>query len=78
MINEIEKMSVHNINENTSIYSTMHVRSMLLKVMTLAMQEMHLNEVHFLKDKISQFESTTFKSTDVEMLIHKDHNIAEK
>ncbi len=33
---------------------------------------------HFLKDKISQFELTTLKSTNVEMLIHKDCNVAEK
>ena len=39
---------------------------------------MHLNEVHFLKDKISQLESTTLKRTNVEMLTHKNHNVAEK
>jgi len=58
--------------------SAMHVRSMLLKVMILAMQEMHLDEVHFLKDRISQFESTTSRSTDVETLTYKDCNVAEK
>ncbi len=71
-------MSVHNISENTSTCSAMHVRSMLLKVMTLTVQEMHLDEVYFLRSRISQFESTTSKSTDVETLIHKDHNVAEK
>ncbi len=39
---------------------------------------MHLNEVHFLKDKISQLESTTLKSTDVETSTHEDCNIVEK
>jgi len=51
---------------------------MLLKIMILAVQETHLNEVHFLKDKISQLESTTLKRTNVEMLTHKNHNVAEK
>jgi len=46
--------------------------------MILAMQEMHLDEVHFSRDKISQFESTTSRSTDVETLIHRDHNVVEK
>ncbi len=46
--------------------------------MTLAVQEMHLNEVHFSRDKISQFESTTSRSTDVETLTYKDCNIVEK
>ncbi len=52
MINKVKKMSVHSVNENTSTCSAMHVRSMLLKIMILAVQEMHLDEVHFLKDKI--------------------------
>jgi len=39
---------------------------------------MHLNEVHFLKDKISQLESTTLKSIDVETSTHEDCNIVEK
>jgi len=51
---------------------------MLLKIMILTMRETHLDEVHFLKDKISQLELTTLKSTDVETLTHKDHNVAEK
>jgi len=46
--------------------------------MTLAMQEMHLNEVHFSRDRISQLESTTLRSTDVETSTHRDHNVAEK
>jgi len=46
--------------------------------MTLAMQEMHLDEVHFSRNRISQFESTISKSTDVETLIHRDRNVAEK
>ncbi len=39
---------------------------------------MHLDEVHFLKDRISQFESTTLRSTDVETSTHRDCNIVEK
>ncbi len=71
-------MSVHSVNENMSTCSAMHVRSMLLRVMTLAVQEMHLDEVHFLRSRISQFESTTLKSTDVEMSTHRNHNVVEK
>ena len=78
MINDVEKMFIHNVSENTSMYSAMHVKSMLLRIMILTVQEMHLDEVHFLKDKISQFELTTSKSTNVEILTHKDCNIAEK
>jgi len=51
---------------------------MLLKIMTLAVQEMHLDEVHFSRDKISQFESTTLRSTNVETLTYRDCNVAEK
>ena len=78
MINKVKKMSVHSINENTSMYSAMHVRSMLLRVMTLAMQKTHLDEVHFSKDRISRSESENLKRHDDETLIHKDHNVAEK
>ncbi len=78
VINDVEKTFVHNVSENTSMCSAMHVRSMLLKIMTLAVRETHLNEVHFLRDRISQLESTTSKSTDVETLTHKDRNVAEK
>ncbi len=78
MINEVEKMFVHSVSENTSTCSAMHVRSMLLKIMTLAVQEMHLDEVHFSRDKISQFESTTLRSTNVETLTYRDCNVAEK
>jgi len=51
---------------------------MLLKIIILAVRETHLNEVHFLKDRISQLELTTSKSTDVETSTHKDCNVAEK
>ncbi len=71
-------MSVHSISENISTCSAMHVRSMLLKIMTLAMQEMHLDEVYFLRSRISQLESTISKSTDVETSTHKECNVAEK
>jgi len=46
--------------------------------MILAMQEMHLDEVHFSRDRISQFKSTTSRSIDVKTLTYKDHNVAEK
>ncbi len=36
VINDVEKTFVHNVSENTSTCSAMHVRSMLLKVMILA------------------------------------------
>ncbi len=78
MINEVKKMSVHNVNENTSTCSAMHVRSMLLRVMILTVRETHLDEVHFLRSKIFQFNSTTSKKTNVETLIHRNCNIAEK
>jgi len=71
-------MFVHNVNENMNTCSAMHVRSMLLKIMILAVREMHLDEVHFSKDRISQLESTTSRSTDVETLTYRDRNVAEK
>jgi len=46
--------------------------------MTLAVRETHLDEVHFSRDRISQLESTTSRSTDVETLTNRDRNIAEK
>ena len=71
-------MFIHNVSENMNTCSAVHVRSMLLRVMTLAMQETHLDEVHFLKDRISQFKSTTSRSTNVEILTYKDHNVTKK
>ncbi len=71
-------MFVHNVSENTSTCSTVHVRSMLLRIMTLAMQETHLDEVHFSRSRISQFESTTSRSTDIETLTYKDCNVVKK
>ncbi len=53
VINEVKKMFVYSVSENMNTCSAMHVRSMLLKVMTLTVQETHLDEVHFLKDRIS-------------------------
>ncbi len=61
-----------------STCSAMHVRSMLLRVMILAVQETHLDEVHFLRSRISQLESTTSKSTNIETSTHRDCNVAEK
>ncbi len=52
MINEVKKMSVHSVNENTSMYSAMQVKSMLLRVMILTVRKMHLDEVHFSRDRI--------------------------
>jgi len=78
VINEVEKMSVHSVSENMSMYSAMHVRSMLQRIMILTVQKMHLDEVHFSRNKISQFESTTLRSTDVETSTHRNHNVAEK
>ena len=78
VINEVKKMFIHNVSENINTYSVMYIKSMLLRIMILTVWEMHLNEVHFLRDKISQFESTTLRRTDVKMSIHKDHNIVKK
>ncbi len=78
VINEVEKMSVYIVSENMSTCSAMHVRSMLLKIMILTVQEMHLDEVHFSKSRIFQFESTTSRSTDIETSTHRDCNVAEK
>ncbi len=78
VINEVEKMSVHNVSENTSMYSAMHVRSMLLRIMTLAVQKTHLDEVHFLRSRISRSEFENLRRYNDEMLIHKDCNVAEK
>ncbi len=78
VINKVKKMSVHSVSENMSTCSAMHVRSMLLRVMILAVQETHLDEVHFSKDKISQFKSIISNSTNVETLTHRDCNITEK
>jgi hypothetical protein len=46
--------------------------------MILTVQETHLDEVHFSRSRISQFESTTLKSTDVETSTHRNHNVVEK
>ncbi len=78
VINEVEKMFVHSVSENTSTCSAMHVRSMLLRIMTLAMQKMHLNEVHFSRDKISRSESENLRRHNDETLTHRNCNVAEK
>ncbi len=78
VINKVKKMFVHNVSENISTCSAMHVKSMLLRIMTLTVQETHLNEVYFLKDKISQLKSTTSRSTDIETLIHRNYIIIKK
>jgi len=78
VINEVKKMSVHSVNENMSMYSAMHVRSMLLRIMILAMQKTHLNEVYFSRDRISQSEHENLRKHDDETSIHKDCNVAEK
>jgi len=78
MINEVEKISVHNVSENMNTCSAVHVKSMLLKVMILVVQKMHLNEVHFSRNRISRSESENLKRHDDETLIHRNCNIAEK
>jgi len=78
VINEVEKMSVHSVSENMSMCSAMHVRSMLLRIMTLTVQKTHLDEVHFSKDRISQSESENLKRHDDETSTHRDCNVAEK
>jgi len=78
VINEVKKMSVHNVSENTSTCSAMHVRSMLLKIIILAVQKTHLDEVHFLRNRISRSESENLRRHDDETLTHKDCNVAEK
>jgi len=71
-------MSVHNVNENMNTCSAMHVRSMLLKIILLTVQEMHLDEVHFLRNKISQFESITLKSINIETSTYRNQNVVKK
>ncbi len=78
VINKVKKMSVHSVSENMSTCSAVHVRSMLLRIMILAVRKTHLNEVHFSKDRISQFELTTSRSTNIETLTHRDCNVTEK
>jgi len=78
VINEVKKMFIHNVSENMSTCSAMHVRSMLLKIMTLAMQKTHLNEVHFSRDRISQSESENLRRHNDETLTHRDCNVVEK
>jgi len=51
---------------------------MLLKIMTLAMQKTHLNEVHFSRDRISQSESENLRRHNDETLTHRDCNVVEK
>jgi len=53
VINEVKKMFIYNVSENNKKCSTMHVRSILLKVIIIAMQKMHLNKIYCLKNKIS-------------------------
>ncbi len=69
MINKVKKMFLHSVNENIRKCSAMHV---------IAMQKTYLDEVYFLKDKISQFKLIILKSQNVETLIHKNYNIVEK
>ncbi len=56
----------------------MHIKSMLLKAMILAVQKMHLNEIYFSRCKNFQFKSENLKKYDDEMLIYKNYNIIEK
>jgi hypothetical protein len=48
--NEIEKIFIHNVNEDVNKHSAMHVRNMLLKTMIIMMQKTYLNKVYFSKN----------------------------
>jgi hypothetical protein len=76
--NEIEKIFVHSVSENTSKHSAIYVRSMLLKAMIIMMQKMYLDKIHFLKDRISQLESKNLRSQNVETSTHQNHNVVKK
>jgi len=76
--NKIKKISVHNVSEDVSKCSAVHVRSMLLRAMIIMMQKTHLNEVHFSKNRIFQFKSKNLKSQNIETLTHQDCNIIKK
>ncbi len=78
VINKVKKMFVHNVNENMSMYSAMHVRSMLLRIMILVVQKTHLDKVRFLRSRISQSESENLRKHDDEMLTYRNHNVTEK
>ena len=41
VINEVKKISVYSVNENISTCLAMHVRSILLRIMILTVQETH-------------------------------------
>jgi hypothetical protein len=76
--NEIEKISVHNVNEDVSKHSAMHVKNMLLKAIIITVQKMHLKEIHFSRDRIFQLESKNLRSQNIETSTHQDHNVVEK
>ncbi len=78
VINEVKKMFVYNVNENMNTCSAMHVRSMLLRIIILAVWKTHLNEVHFSRDKIFQLKSITLKRINVKILTYKDCNVVKK
>jgi len=62
VINKVKKMFIYNVNENIKKCSAMHVKSMLLKLIIITVQKMHLDKIHFLKDRISQFKSEKLRS----------------
>ncbi len=70
VINKVEKMSVHNVSKNMSTCSAIHVRSMLLRIMILAVRETHLNEVHSSKDNVTVLACVTRKVLGKEVLGH--------
>jgi len=78
VINEVKRMSVHNVNENTRKCLTMHVRSILLKTIIITVQKIYLDEIHFLRNRIFQFESKNLRSQNVETLTHQNHNVIKK
>jgi len=71
-------MFIYNVSENIKKCLAMYVKSIMLKAMIIAVQKIHLNKIHFLKDKIFQFELKKLKSRNVEMLIYKNYNVVEK
>ncbi len=78
VINKVKKMFVHNVNEIISMYSAMHVRSMLLRIMILVVQKTHLDIVYFLRSRISRSEFKNLRKHDDETLTYKNHNVTEK
>ncbi len=54
VMHEVKEIFVHSNNE-----TSVNAKSIMLKVIILAVCITNLNEIHFLRDKISQIKSTT-------------------